>query len=285
MASQLASMIAWTSESWPRLGQPWFMSSTATSIARGSAAGTSSGRSTRTYSKVPQGAFAGQSVTQNCRPCLCLKAHSRGMIPDSLAAASAPVHRAGLDTRRVIQPTLATASPERETRLGSRRDGMGLELKVVAIDKPADVNLILGQSHFIKTVEDLYEALVSSVPGIKFGLAFCESSGACLVRTEGTDEALKAVAVAAAQAIGAGHSFVIVLKDAFPVNVLNAVKACPEVCRVYCATANPLQVIVAETEQGRGILGVVDGSSPKGVEDAAGIAWRQELLQKFGYKR
>ena len=162
---------------------------------------------------------------------------------------------------------------------------MGLELKLVAIEKPADVNVILGQSHFIKTVEDLYEALVGSAPGIKFGLAFCEASGHCLVRAEGTDEGLKAVAVAAAQAIGAGHSFVVVLKDAFPINVLNAVKACPEVCRIYCATANPLQVVVAETEQGRGILGVVDGSSPKGVEDAKGVAWRQELLQKFGYKR
>ena len=162
---------------------------------------------------------------------------------------------------------------------------MDLDLKLVAVEKPADVNLILGQSHFIKTVEDLYEAVAGSVPGVRFGLAFCEASGACLIRAEGTDEAMKAVAVAAAQAVGAGHSFVIVLKDAFPVKVLNAVKACPEVCRVYCATANPLQVIVAETELGRGILGVVDGSSPKGVEDAAGVAWRQELLQKFGYKR
>ncbi len=162
---------------------------------------------------------------------------------------------------------------------------MALELKVVAVDKPADVNLILGQSHFIKTVEDLYETLVGSVPGVRFGLAFCEASGACLVRAEGTDEEMKAAAVAAARAIGAGHSFVVMLKNAFPLNVLNAVKACPEVCRIYCATANPLQVIVAETEQGRGILGVVDGSSPKGVEDAAGVAWRQELLLKFGYKR
>jgi len=162
---------------------------------------------------------------------------------------------------------------------------MALELKLVAVNKPADVNLILGQSHFIKTVEDLYETLVGSVPGIQFGLAFCEASGACLVRAEGTDAEMKAAAVAAALAIGAGHSFVVMLRNAFPLNVLNAVKACPEVCRVYCATANPLQVIVAETELGRGILGVVDGSSPKGVEDAAGIAWRQELLQKFGYKR
>jgi adenosine/AMP kinase len=160
-----------------------------------------------------------------------------------------------------------------------------MELKLVAVDKPADTNVILGQSHFIKTVEDLYEALVASVPGVKFGLAFCEASGHCLIRAEGTDDEMKAVAVSAAQAIGAGHSFVIALRNAFPVNVLNAVKACPEVCRVYCATANPLQVIVAESEQGRGILGVIDGSSPRGVEDAAGVAWRQELLQKFGYKR
>ena len=160
-----------------------------------------------------------------------------------------------------------------------------MQFETVAVEKPETAGIIIGQSHFIKTVEDIHEVMVGAVPGIKFGLAFCEASGACLVRSEGTDEAMKAVAVAAAQAIGAGHSFVIVLKDAFPVNVLNAVKACPEVCRVYCATANPLQVVVAETEQGRGILGVVDGSSPKGVEDAAGVAWRQELLQKFGYKR
>ena len=162
---------------------------------------------------------------------------------------------------------------------------MGLELKVVAIDKPADTNLILGQSHFIKTVEDLYEAVAGSVPGVKFGLAFCEASGACLVRADGTDDEMKALAIGIASSIGAGHSFVITLRNAFPVNVLNAVKACPEVCRIYCATANPLQVVVAETEQGRGILGVVDGSSPKGVEDAAGVAWRQELLKKIGYKR
>ncbi len=160
-----------------------------------------------------------------------------------------------------------------------------MDLKTVRVEKPNDVNFILGQSHFIKTVEDLYETLVGSVPGVKFGLAFCEASGACLVRAEGTDGEMKAAAVKAALAIGAGHSFVVMLKNAFPLNVLNAVKACPEVCRIYCATANPLQVIVAETELGRGILGVVDGSSPKGVEDAAGIAWRQELLQKFGYKR
>ncbi len=162
---------------------------------------------------------------------------------------------------------------------------MKLNLELVAVEVPADGNLILGQSHFIKTVEDLYEAMVASAPGIHFGLAFCEASGACLVRADGNDDELKARAVRTAQAIGAGHSFVIVLKHAFPINVLNAVKACPEVCRIYCATANPLQVVIAATDQGRGILGVVDGSSPKGVEDAAGVAWRVELLQKFGYKR
>jgi adenosine/AMP kinase len=162
---------------------------------------------------------------------------------------------------------------------------MSLELKLVAIETPAGANVILGQSHFIKTVEDLYEALVGSVPDIKFGLAFCEASGDCLVRTDGTDAGLTAAAVAAAQAVGAGHSFVIVLRGAFPINVLNAVKACPEVCRIFCASANPLQVIVAETGQGRGILGVVDGSSPAGVEDATGVTWRVELLKTFGYKR
>ena len=160
-----------------------------------------------------------------------------------------------------------------------------MQIHAVDITIPDGANVIIGQSHFIKTVEDLYEALVASVPGVKFGLAFCEASGHCLIRAEGTDDEMKAVAVSAAQAIGAGHSFVIALRNAFPVNVLNAVKACPEVCRIYCATANPLQVVVAESEQGRGILGVIDGSSPKGVEDAAGVAWRQELLQKFGYKR
>ena len=162
---------------------------------------------------------------------------------------------------------------------------MSLELKLVTVDKPAEVNLILGQSHFIKTVEDLYEALISSVPGIEFGLAFCEASGACLIRVEGTDDGMKALAVEAAKAIGAGHSFVIMLKNAYPINVLNAVRRCPEVTGIHCATANPLQVVVAETEQGRGILGVIDGSAPKGVEDEKGVAWRLELLQKIGYKR
>jgi hypothetical protein len=160
-----------------------------------------------------------------------------------------------------------------------------MDIKLVPINKPEEVNLILGQAHFIKTVEDLYEALVTSVPEIKFGLAFCESSGACLIRSEGTDEELKALAVENAKDIAAGHSFLILLKNAYPVNVLNAVKACPEVCHVFCATANPVEVVIAESEQGRGILGVIDGHAPKGVEDESWIKWRKDLLRQIGYKR
>ena len=160
-----------------------------------------------------------------------------------------------------------------------------MDIKLVPINKPEEVNLILGQAHFIKTVEDLYEALVTSVPEIKFGLAFCESSGACLIRSEGTDDGMKALAVENAKDIAAGHSFLILLKNAYPVNVLNAVKACPEVCTVFCATANSCQVIVAESEQGRGILGVIDGHAPKGVEDESWIKWRKDLLRQIGYKR
>lgn len=160
-----------------------------------------------------------------------------------------------------------------------------MEIKLIKITKPEEVNLILGQTHFIKTVEDLYEALVSAVPGIKFGLAFCEASGACLIRCEGTDEEMVRLAAENAQAIGAGHSFLIFLRNAYPINVLNAVKACPEVCRIFCATANPCQVVVAESEQGRGILGVIDGNPPQGVEDDEGKKWRQDLLRKIGYKK
>lgn len=160
-----------------------------------------------------------------------------------------------------------------------------MQLHLVPLPKPPEVNVILGQTHFIKTVEDLYEALVSAVPGIKFGLAFCEASGACLIRTEATDEKMRAVALEAAQAVAAGHTFVIALADAYPVNVLNAVKACPEVCHVFCATANPVAAVVAESEEGRGVLGVIDGSRPKGVEDEDGVRWRRELLRKIGYKR
>jgi adenosine/AMP kinase len=162
---------------------------------------------------------------------------------------------------------------------------MSVELKLVAVEKPAEVNLILGQSHFIKTVEDLYEAVVASVPGIEFGLAFCEASGACLIRVEGTHDGMRKLAVEAAQAIAAGHSFVIMLNNAYPINVLNAVQRCPEVTGIHCATANPVQVVIAESEQGRGILGVIDGSPPKGVEDDKGVAWRLDLLKAIGYKR
>ncbi|HTY45298.1 MAG TPA: adenosine-specific kinase [Patescibacteria group bacterium] len=159
-----------------------------------------------------------------------------------------------------------------------------MEFKTVKIKKPEDVNLILGQSHFIKTVEDLYEALVGAVPGIKFGLAFAESSGACKVRSEGSDAGLKEMAEDNALAINCGHSFLVMLKDCYPINVLNAVKAIPEVCALYCASANPVEVVIAETEQGRGIMGVIDGSKTKGVESQDDINWRRGLLRKIGYK-
>ncbi|HEX7463366.1 MAG TPA: adenosine-specific kinase [Actinomycetota bacterium] len=159
-----------------------------------------------------------------------------------------------------------------------------MEITTVPFAKPEDLNLILGQSHFIKTVEDLHEVLVGGVPGLKFGIAFCESSGPRLIRWSGNDQELIDVAVANAQAIGAGHSFVILLRDGFPINVLNAVKMVPEVCRIYCATANPVDVVVGETEQGRGILGVIDGGSPLGVETEEDVAERKELLRRFGYK-
>ncbi|MBU1998750.1 MAG: adenosine-specific kinase [Candidatus Omnitrophota bacterium] len=158
------------------------------------------------------------------------------------------------------------------------------EIKTVKIDKPEEVNIILGQSHFIKTVEDLYEALVNNVPGIKFGLAFVESSGACKVRLEGTDPQLKKLAGENALNIGAGHSFIILLKDAYPINVLNAIKNIPEVCGIYCATANPVEVILAETATGRGILGVVDGFKPEGIESVEDVSWRKDFLRKIGYK-
>ena len=160
-----------------------------------------------------------------------------------------------------------------------------MEFKLVKLTIPEGANLILGQSHFIKTVEDLYEILVGAAPGLKFGLAFSESSGDCLIRVEGNDPDLKAAATENAWLLGAGHTFNILLKEAFPINVLNAVKLCPEVCRIFCATANPVEVVLAQTEQGRGILGVVDGLSPKGVEDEAGRAWRQDILRKFAYKK
>ena len=160
-----------------------------------------------------------------------------------------------------------------------------MQLISVRIDKPDALNFILGQTHFIKSVEDLHEALVASVPGIKFGLAFCEASGKCLVRWSGTDPAMVELAQRNAQSIAAGHCFVIFLGDGFyPLNVLNAVKMVPEVCRIFCATANPTEVILAETEQGRAILGVVDGYPPKGVEGEDDIQWRKTLLRQIGYK-
>jgi uncharacterized protein len=182
----------------------------------------------------------------------------------------AAVGRCGLDrVLRVRQPSGA----------------MDIKLIPVAIEKPEAVNFILGQTHFIKSVEDLHETLVAAVPGIKFGLAFCEASGKCLVRWSGTDPAMIELAKKNAGAIGAGHSFIVFLGEGFyPINVLNAVKLVPEVCRIFCATANPTQVLVAETAQGRGIVGVVDGSSPQGVEGEADQAWRKGFLRKIGYK-
>lgn len=160
-----------------------------------------------------------------------------------------------------------------------------MELSTVQIEKPETINFILGQSHFIKTVEDLHETLVSSVPGIKFGLAFCEASGECLVRWSGTDDAMIDLARSNALAIGAGHSFIIFLAEGYyPINVLNAVKNVPEVCRIFCATANPTKVILTDDGEGRGILGVIDGLKPAGMEEEAGISWRKNFLRMIGYK-
>lgn len=160
-----------------------------------------------------------------------------------------------------------------------------MNLVSVKIEKPDEINFILGQSHFIKSVEDIHEALVGSVPGIKFGLAFCEASGKCLIRWSGTDAAMIELAQKNARAIGAGHSFIVFLGEGFfPVNVLNQVKNVAEVCRIFCATANPVEVIIAESEQGRGILGVIDGNSPLGVEGDEDIAWRKSFLRQIGYK-
>ncbi len=160
-----------------------------------------------------------------------------------------------------------------------------LEFKSVRMDLPADANIIVGQSHFIKTVEDLYEAVATTVPQAKFGLAFNESSGACLIRSDGNDPALRQAAVRNAQALAAGHTFVLLIQNAYPINVLNAIRNVPEVCSIFCATANPVEIIVAKSEQGQGVMGVIDGSSPKGVEQESDVAWRRELLRKIGYKR
>jgi len=161
---------------------------------------------------------------------------------------------------------------------------MSINLTVVPIIKPEEINLILGQAHFIKTVEDLHESLVTAVPGIKFGLAFCEASGPCLVRWSGTDSELTDLAKTTVHAIGAGHSFLIFLRDCFPINVLPVVRQVPEVCHIFCATANTVEVILAETAQGRGIVGVIDGSVPKGIEQDLDIQTRKTMLRQFGYK-
>jgi len=162
--------------------------------------------------------------------------------------------------------------------------GVSMEIRVVEVDNPRGLNLVLGQAHFIKSVEDLHEALVTAVPGIKFGIAFCEASGPALVRYSGTDQKLIDLAIGNAEEIGAGHAFIIFLDGTFPINVLNRIKQVPEVCTIYCATANAVQVVIAETEKGRGILGVVDGISPKGVETETDIAERKSFLRKIGYK-
>jgi adenosine/AMP kinase len=160
-----------------------------------------------------------------------------------------------------------------------------MELKTVPIEKPEAINFVLGQTHFIKTVEDIHEAMVTHVPGIRFGLAFCEASGKCLIRWTGTDDEMIELAKRNASAIGAGHIFILFLAEGFfPINVLNGLKMVPEVCRIYCATANPTQVMVVETEQGRGVLGVIDGLSPKGIEGEEDIAWRKGFLRTIGYK-
>ncbi len=162
---------------------------------------------------------------------------------------------------------------------------MSIELELVTIEKPEDANIILGQSHFIKTVEDLYEAMVQVGGTIRFGIAFLEASGACLVRSTGNDENLVEIAEKNALALGTGHAFIVVMENGFPINVLNNIKAVPEVCSIYCATANPVQVVVAKTSQGRGIMGVIDGNQPVGVEGPQDIEWRHSFLRKIGYKK
>jgi len=160
-----------------------------------------------------------------------------------------------------------------------------MEIKSIKVEKPEDVNVIIGQAHFIKTVEDLYETIISAAPSVKFGIAFCEASGACKIRVEGNDEELKKIAVENAQRISAGHMFIVALRDGFPINILNQIKSIQEVCSIFAATANPVEVVVADNGESCGILGVMDGLKPKGVEDKDDIIWRKDLLRKFGYKR
>jgi adenosine/AMP kinase len=160
-----------------------------------------------------------------------------------------------------------------------------IDLLTVPMEIPEEANIIIGQSHFIKTVEDIYEAVVTTAPQAKFGLAFNESSGACLIRSDANDPVLRESAIRNAQALAAGHVFVLMIQNAYPINLLNAIRNVPEVCSIFCATANPIEVVLARSEQGRGVLGVIDGSSPKGVEEEADVAWRHDLLRKIGYKR
>jgi adenosine/AMP kinase len=160
-----------------------------------------------------------------------------------------------------------------------------LEFLTVRMEIPAEANIIIGQSHFIKTVEDIYEAVATTAPQARFGLAFNESSGACLIRSEGNDQVLRETAIRNAQALAAGHIFVLMIQNAYPINVLNAIRNVPEVCSIFCATANSVEVVLARSEQGQGVLGVIDGSSPKGIEEEADVAWRHDLLRKIGYKR
>jgi hypothetical protein len=160
-----------------------------------------------------------------------------------------------------------------------------IDLLTVPMEIPDESNIIIGQSHFIKTVEDIYEVVVSTAPQARFGLAFNESSGACLVRSDGNDPALRETAIQNARALAAGHVFVLMLQNAYPINLLNALRNVPEVCSIFCATANPVEVVLAKSDQGQGVLGVIDGSSPKGVEGEADVAWRHDLLRKIGYKR
>lgn len=197
-------------------------------------------------------------------------------------------HCASSDITAYAISTLVN-SPKTTWRRASillRNRSKNMQFITVKIEKPDDTNFILGQTHFIKSVEDIHEALVTAVPGIKFGLAFCEASGKCLIRWSGTDAALIELAKKNAAAIGAGHSFIILMGDGFfPLNVLNTLKMVPEVCRIFCATANPTEVVLAESEQGRGIMGVIDGFSPKGIEDDAEIKWRKDFLRQIGYKQ
>ncbi|HZU44726.1 MAG TPA: adenosine-specific kinase [Terriglobales bacterium] len=160
-----------------------------------------------------------------------------------------------------------------------------LELESVRMEFSADANIIVGQSHFIKTVEDIYEGVVGTVPQAKFGVAFNEASGACLVRADGNDDALTAAAIRNARALAAGHTFVLIVQNAYPINILPVLRNLPEICTIFCATANPVEIILARSEQGRGVMGVIDGSSPKGVEAESDVAWRHDLLRKIGYKR